>query len=551
MPLRCFNLILCLILLVSPCAFAQSETLFQNTETQEAPPTKPLPKSIKPNIVVILADDLGFSDLGCYGSQVETPNLDTLANNGLRYAQFYNTARCWPTRAALLTGYYPQQIGMDPPQKTLPQWTRMLPHYLKTAGYRSYHSGKWHVRAAEDVVAQGGFDRSYKISDQDRFFSPRSVSLDDKNQPPVENDGSFYATEAIGEYGIKFLSQHQEDHADKPFFLYLAFTSPHFPLHALQEDVQKYKETFRDGWDIHREKRLKFLKESGLLPNAELSALESETFPRWNLTAEKLIEVIGKGEVPTAVAWETLTDEQKEFQALKMAIHAAMIDRMDQAIGLVIKQLTAMNALDNTLILFCSDNGASAEQIIRGNLHDPKAIPGSAKSYLCLGPGWSTAANTPFRRHKSWVHEGGISTPLIVHWPKQIQSSGEIRQSLGHVIDIVPTILDVAGVPWNEKWNGTTAPSLAGKSLVPSFAKNVPIEREYLYFSHDGHHALRQGDWKVVSADDNTVDWTLYNIAEDRDESNNLTPLNREQMTKMQLLWNQINRDMRAQATQD
>jgi len=551
MLLRCSNLILMFTLLGSPCAFAQTEVPAEKPTKPATPVVQESPKPVKPNIVVILADDLGFSDLGCYGSQIETPNLDSLAKNGLRYAQFYNTARCWPTRAALLTGYYPQQIGMDPPQKSLPKWTRMLPHYLKTAGYRSYHSGKWHVRAAEDVVAQGGFDRSFKISDQDRFFSPRRISLDDKNQPPIENDGSFYATEAIGEYGVKFLSEHQEQHADKPFFMYLAFTSPHFPLHALQADVQKYKETFTDGWDAHRVKRLKFLKESGLLPSAELSALESETFPRWNLDSEKLREAIGPGEVSTAVAWETLTDEQKEFQAVKMSIHAAMIDRMDQVIGLVMNQLTAMNAVDNTLILFCSDNGASAEQIIRGDLHDPEAIPGSAESYLCLGPGWSTAANTPFRRHKSWVHEGGISTPFIVHWPKGIQSSGEIRQSVGHVIDLVPTVLDVAGVTWNDKWKNSTAPSLAGKSLVPSFSKDISIDREYLYFSHDGHHALRQGDWKVVSADDNSVDWKLYNLAEDRDESNNLTPLNREQMTKMQLHWNQINRDMRAQATQE
>lgn len=551
MPSRCSNLMLLFTLLGSPCAFAQTEVPAEKPTKPATPVVQESPKPGKPNIVVILADDLGFSDLGCYGSQIETPNLDSLAKNGLRYAQFYNTARCWPTRAALLTGYYPQQIGMDPPQKSLPKWTRMLPHYLKAAGYRSYHSGKWHVRAAEDVVAQGGFDRSYKISDQDRFFSPRSVALDDKNQPPVKNDGSFYATEAIGEYGVKFLSEHQEQHADKPFFMYLAFTSPHFPLHALQADVQKYKETFTDGWDAHRVQRLKFLKESGLLPNAELSPLESETFPRWNLDSEKLREAIGPGEVSTAVAWETLTDEQKEFQAVKMSIHAAMIDRMDQVIGLVMKQLTAMNAVDNTLILFCSDNGASAEQIIRGDLHDPEAIPGSAESYLCLGPGWSTAANTPFRRHKSWVHEGGISTPFIVHWPKGIQSSGEIRQSVGHVIDLVPTVLDVAGVTWNDKWKNSTAPSLAGKSLVPSFSKDISIDREYLYFSHDGHHALRQGDWKVVSADDNSVDWKLYNLAEDRDESNNLTPLNREQMTKMQLHWNQINRDMRAQATQE
>lgn len=535
MPLRYVLLSFVLIWTGSVCAFGQSDS-----STSKAPS--------KPNVVVILADDLGFSDLGCYGSQIQTPNLDSLANQGLRYAKFYNTARCWPTRAALMTGYYPQQVGMDPPQKALPKWTRMLPHYLKTAGYRSYHSGKWHIRAAEDVVAQGGFDRSFKISDQDRFFSPRRVALDDVNQPPVENDGSFYATEAIGEYGVKFLSEHSEQHSNHPFFLYLAFTSPHFPLHALQADVQKYKETFSAGWDVHRQQRLIYLKKSGLMPNAELSLREEGTKPRWNLEAAKLIEAIGPGEVSNALAWDSLTDEQKEFQALKMAIHAAMIDRMDQVIGRILTKLREMNALDNTLILFCSDNGASAEQIIRGDLHNPEAVPGSAESYLCLGPGWSTAANTPFRRHKSWVHEGGISTPLIVHWPNGFAAEGEIRQAVGHVIDIVPTVLDVAGVQWSPKWNETTAPPLAGKSLVPSFPTDKPIERDYLFFSHDGHHALRQGDWKVVSSDDNSVDWELYNLADDRDESNNLTPLQRERMSKMQLLWNQLNREMRAQA---
>jgi len=536
-----------LVFACSPCAGAQSNS--ENAPPDDQSARETASQSTKPNVVVILADDLGFSDLGCYGSQIRTPNLDSLAQRGLRYAQFYNTARCWPTRAALMTGYYPQQIGMDPPQKELPKWTRMLSHYLATAGYRSYHSGKWHIRAAENVVAQGGFDRSFKIIDQDRFFSPRRLSLDDQNLPPVKNDGSFYATEAIGEYGVKFLSEHREQHAEKPFFLYLAFTSPHFPLHALQEDVQKYKQTFTAGWDHHRRQRLALLKKSGILPNAELSSREPGTVPAWNLAAEKLREEIGPGEVPNAVPWETLTEEQKEFQALKMAIHAAMVDRMDQVIGRVLSQLREMDALENTLILFCSDNGASAEQIIRGDQHDPEAVPGSAESYLCLGPGWSTAANTPFRRHKSWVHEGGISTPLIVHWPNGFAAQGEIRrEAVGHVIDIVPTVLDVVGVDWKPEWNETTAPPLAGKSLVPSFATDVPIEREFLYFSHDGHHALRQGDWKVVSADDNSVDWALYNLAEDRDESNNLTPLHRERMTKMQLFWNQINRDMRAQA---
>lgn len=553
MPIRRSLSLISLLLIGISAALAhqvQPETPPPGAQTLPVPPVpaKPAPP---PNIVVILADDLGFSDLGCYGSQIHTPNLNSLAEGGLRYSQFYNTARCWPTRAALMTGYYPQQVGMDPPLKQLPAWTRLLPHYLKPQGYRSYHSGKWHIRAAEEVVAQGGFDRSYKISDQDRFFTPRRVSLDDKVLPPVEPDGSYYATEAIGQYGVEFLQEHQTKHKEQPFFLYLAFTSPHFPLHALQEDIQKYKDAFSDGWDAERQRRFASLKDQDLLSDStELSPREPETFPRWNLEAEKLIEAIGSGEVPKAIAWNELTKEQQEFQSLKMAIHAAMIDRMDQVIGRVLTQLKEMGAYENTLILFCSDNGASGEQIIRGDMHDPAALPGSAASYLCLGPGWSTAANTPFRRHKSWVHEGGISTPLIAHWPKGISARGEIRHTMGHVIDIVPTILDVTGTNWTDTWKETKAPPLSGKSLLTTFAGDVVIDRDYLYFSHDGHHALRQGDWKVVSPDQSSVEWELYNIAEDRDESNNLATQDRERMSKMQLLWNQINRELRAQANE-
>jgi len=549
MPIR-RNLTLFFLLLVGISAATAHQIQPQTAQPQtQTLPAQPAPaEDRKPNVVVILADDLGFSDLGCYGSRIQTPNLDKLADGGLRYSQFYNTARCWPTRGALMTGYYPQQIGMDPPQKQLPPWARLLPHYLKPRGYRSYHSGKWHIRAAQDVVAQGGFDRSYKISDQDRYFSPRQLSLDDKPLPPQEPDGSFYATEAIGQNAVKFLQEHNEKHNDQPFFLYLAFTAPHFPLQALQADIEKYKDTFSDGWDAVRERRFQALQERGLIAEStELSPREPGTIPRWNLEGQKLIESIGPGEAPRAIAWKDLTKEQQEFQALKMAIHAAMIDREDQVIGLVIKQLQEMKAYDNTLIFFCSDNGASAEQIIRGDMHDPEATPGSAASYLCLGPGWSTAANTPYRRHKSWVHEGGISTPLIVHWPQGISEPGKIRHTMGHVIDIVPTILDATGTKWTDTWNEVKAPPLAGKSLLPTFAGDVPIERDYLYFSHDGHHALREGDWKVVSPDESSVEWELYNLAEDRDESNNLAGEEQETLTRLQLKWSQINRDLRSQ----
>ena len=365
----------------------------------------------RPNIVIVIADDMGYSDAGCYGGEIETPNLDRLASDGVRFTTFYNTGRCWPTRAALMTGYYPQQIRMDPPKGRLPEWTRTLPHYLAPLGYRSYHSGKWHVRGAPLPVKDGGFDRSYLVSDQDRFFSPRRTSLDDEALPPVDVDAGYYATTAITDHAVEFLQRHHKAHAGEPFFLYLAYTAPHFPLHALQKDIDKYRDRYLEGWDVMREDRFKRLREGGFI-NTTLSEREPATKPAWNLPEAELQDKIGPGEAGHAVEWTSLTGEQKRFQATKMAIHAAMIDRVDQETGRVLGQIRDMGVYDNTLIFFLSDNGASAEQIIRGDMHDKTAPAGSAMSYLCLGPGFSTAANTPFRRHKSWVHEGGISTPL-------------------------------------------------------------------------------------------------------------------------------------------
>lgn len=493
----------------------------------------------RPNILLILADDMGFADAGCYGGEIQTPNLDRLAANGIRFTQFYNTARCWPTRSALLTGYYPQQIRMDPPRGRLPAWTRLAPHYLKPLGYRSYHSGKWHVNGAPLSLADGGFDHSYRLEDHDRHFYPTQVWLDDVRQPPVPKGSNYYTTAACADFMITCLREHAEKYADRPFFAYLAFTVPHFPLQAPAPDIARYRGVYNVGWDVIRQQRFDRQLRMGLV-NCALSEREPDEVPYWNLTERELREQIGVGEVARAIPWGDLTEEQRQFQAAKMAIHAAMIDRMDHEIGRVLDQVRAMGASENTLVLFASDNGASAEFLNRGDKHDPSAPLGSGASYLCLGPGWSTAANTPFRLHKSWVHEGGIATPLIVHWPAGIAEKGGLRHAVGHVIDIVPTLLEVAGAQPEPTWKGLEPPPFPGRSLVPTFAKDTALPREFLYFNHEHNHALRIGDWKLVSKRPNTNDYALYDLSRDRAESTNLAAAAPARVRAMARRWEEI-----------
>ncbi len=501
----------------------------------------------KPNFLVILADDMGFSDAGCYGSEIQTPNLDRLAANGLRFTQFYNTARCWPTRSALLTGYYPQQIRMDPPRGRLPQWARLLPHYLKPQGYRCLHSGKWHVPGAPKILADGGFDRSYVLDDHDRNFYPRKHSEDDQPLPPVATNSAYYTTTAFADHMIRCLKEHAAKHANAPFFAYLAFTVPHFPLHAPPEDIARYESRYLEGWDALREERWKKQIELGVVKCA-LSERAPNAVPHWNLKPEELERRIGPGEAARAAAWKDLSPAQQRFQARKMAIHAAMIDRMDREIGRVLEQVRAMGAFDNTVVFFASDNGASAEQILRGDLHDPAAPAGSGPTYLCLGPGWSTAANTPFRLHKSWVHEGGIATPLIVHWPRGIAARGELRHDPGHVIDFVPTLLDLAGVRWTPAWQGAQAPELPGRSLAPAFARDGSVKRGFLYFSHDNNRALRIGDWKLAAARPDTNAWSLYDLDKDRREMTDLAARFPERVVQMAGQWRELDALFRLQA---
>lgn len=485
----------------------------------------------KPNIVVILADDMGFSDAGCYGGEIDTPNIDRLASQGLRFTRMYSTARCGPSRNCLLSGYYAQQTAIDiMTPGNIPQWANLLPEYIKPLGYRSYHSGKWHIRTTPNQGA--GFDHSYTMLDELRFFTQNYHELDGKALPKPKPEEHYYSTTAIADYGLRFLREHSQQYAADPFFLYLAFHAPHFPLQAPAEDIAKYRDRFAEGWDTSRERRLARMHRMGLV-DCGLARLEPDVFPSWNIPEAELTKRLGPGEVGRAVPWSTLTAEQKKFQAAKMAIHAAMITHMDTQVGKVVNQLKAMNALENTLILVLSDNGASAEIMIRGDGHNPAAPMGSAQTHLCIGPGWATAANTPFRLHKSYVHEGGIASPLIAHWPSGITDRGGLRHNQCHFIDVLPTVLELAG---GKPDRPSDAPPLAGKSLVPSLAKNSPVSRDFLYFNHNNNRALHAGDWKIV-AKGAAGPWELYDMRTDRCERNNLAAAESTRLKSMAAIW--------------
>ena len=491
----------------------------------------------KPNIVIILVDDMGYSDPGCYGGEIQTPNIDNLAANGLRFTHFYNTSRCWPTRASLMTGYYAQAVRMDPPAEPSPEWAFTMPDYLKPMGYRCYHSGKWHINIKPHPVNDGGFDHSYFCTGQDNHFT-WNHNLDEKKLQAYDPDENKYSTTVFTDYALDFLKEHESSFKDNPFFLYLAYTAPHFPVQALQEDIDKYQEIYAAGWDKIRARRYDQMKKAGII-NTELSPRE----PGVNVTYEHhmldqvLLDSLGAGEVLFPVDWESLSEEQKDFQATKMAIHAAMVDRLDQEIGRLTDQLKSMDAFQNTIIFFLSDNGASAEIMIRGEGHDPEAPMGSSHSYLCLGPGYASAANTPFRRYKHWNHEGGVATPLIVHWPEGIHEKGVLRENSGHVVDLLPTVLQLAGSGFESTRNGTEVPSLHGKSLLPAFYRDNSVPHEFIFFSHQGNRALRMGKWKIVSAAIDDDRWFLYDLSTDRAEQNDLSEKYPERFEAMIKKW--------------
>ena len=488
----------------------------------------------RPNIVLILNDDMGYSDLGCYGGEVETPNLDRLAQNGVRFSQFYNTARCSPSRASLLTGLHPHQTGIGVltynmgPEGYAGNLNRRcvtIAEALKASGYRSYLSGKWHVagnltQPTDSWPMQRGFDEFYgTIIGAGSFYDPNTLTRGNDNIEHEARAPGFFYTDAISDNAVDMIRRHRKAHADKPFFQYVAYTAPHWPLHAHDEDIARYKGRFDKGWDKLREERLARLVQAGILKDG------------WPLSDRD----------PTQPAW--LDAKHKEWLLRCMEVYAAQIDRMDQGIGRILKALEDEGQLDDTLVIFLADNGACAEDIpddltvdeLVNRLmiakehtrsgepvqfgNDPAVMPGPENTYQSYGRAWANLSNSPFRLYKHWIHEGGISTPLIAHWPAGIAERGAVRHTPGYLPDIMATVLDVTGTPYPEAWQGHEVEPLEGTSLVPVLRQEQP-QRPPMFWEHEGNAAVRIGKWKLVRKFPDP--WELYDMEQDRTELNDI-----------------------------
>ena len=499
----------------------------------------------RPNIILILSDDMGYSDLGCFGGEVETPNLDELAQNGLRFTQFYNGARCCPTRASLISGCYPHQVGIGHMTNTPNNFTQHdleIPAYrgflnrnsvtiaevLKDAGYSTLMAGKWHLGISEQSKwpLQRGFEKFYGIiPGASNFFKPiypRGITY--MNDTISVTNEDYYITDAFTENAIKFIDASKKENTEKPFFLYLAYTAPHWPLNAPQEVVEKYKGKYMEGWTKLRETRFARMKEMGIIDK------------NWQLTKQDSRE------------WDSLSDEQKKEMDVRRAIYSAMVDQMDQNIGKLITYLKNENELDNTLIIFLNDNGACAEggELGGGPAHQLETKEGYFLSY---GGAWANASNTPYREYKHWVHEGGIGTPFIVHWPGVIpkDKKGQLISEYGFLPDIMATFIEAANTKYPEEYNGNKIIPASGKSLIPLFkGENKRIHTEPIFWEHEGNKAIRLGEYKLVSkwTPEVETDWELYNMETDRTEMNNLAeklPEKVAEMNKMYIEWSQKN----------
>ncbi len=474
-----------------------------------------------PNFLIIVADDLGYSDLGCYGSTIETPNLDALAGGGIRLTQFYNTGRCCPSRAAILTGQYPhrvglghmtQDIGLPGYRGSVSAEAQTLAQALAPAGYRSFIAGKWHLGTKDPT--QHGFEEFYgTLVSAKRFFDPdHLLRLPEGRKARDYADGEFYATDAITDHALDFLNLARET-PGHPWLLYLAHPAPHFPLHAPPAEIEKYADRFQHGWDEEREQRLTRMKKLGIVSE------ETELPPRspwWNY---------GETETDTNPAWASLPENRRADLARRMAIYAAMIDRMDQQIGRVIDDLKANDEFENTLIVFLSDNGACAEwdphgfDIVSSNqniLHEDDALQtmGGPGTFHSAGSGWANASNSPWRMYKHYNHEGGINSPCIVHWPAKLADrAGSIDHQPAHIIDLMPTLLAAAQADY------TGSLPLPGRDLITQLRQSSAAERP-LFFEHEGNRAIRKGQWKLVALKDQP--WELYDCSATRTELNDL-----------------------------
>jgi len=491
----------------------------------------------RPNIIVILVDDMGFSDIGCYGAEIQTPNLDELGTNGLRFAQMYNCARCCPTRASLLTGLYPHQagvghmtgnLGVREYQGYLRDDCVTIAEALRANGYRTLMSGKWHIGGGyqanqpetwrpgapdHPIPVQRGFDEHYgMLGGGGSYFNPPYMARNDCIVEPEGDD--YYLTDAISDAAVEMIEGALK--GENPFFLYVGYTAPHWPLHALPEDIAKYEGKYRGGgWDALRTARHEELKGLGILDS------------KWDISPRD----------EKAPAWPEV--EERDWEDLRMAVYAAQVDRMDQGVGKIMAKLRELGQEDNTLAMFLSDNGGCAEFLaeetgrperFRYDLptrdgrpmrigNTPKIAPGPADTFQSYDLPWANASNTPFRLYKHWVHEGGVATPLIVSWPAAVPRSAIIHEPC-HVIDIMATCLEAAGVGYPDEYQGQEITPMEGESLVPAIRGLSWTRERPIYFEHEGNRAVRDGIWKLVSR--HPGDWELYNMENDRTETNDL-----------------------------
>lgn len=486
----------------------------------------------KTDIVVILADDLGFSDLGCYGSEIHTPNLDSLAYGGVRFSNFYNNAKCSPSRAALLTGMYPHKAGIGrvvsllgkplkngPYQGYLSDSTKTIAEWLKTAGYTTAMSGKWHIgERRQHWPKKRGFDRYFGlisgassyyevIKDQPRT---RQMVLEDSLWSPPSD---FYMTDAITDYAVDFIKD--QDQAD-PYFIYLAYTAPHWPLHAPREDIEKYKGMYRGGWDSLRTSRLQGLIHEKILTGDQQLSPRLSSIPPWDSV------------------------EDKTFWTDRMEVHAAMIDRMDQGIGKIMQAIKARGNFENTLVVFLSDNGGSAENITGRGLNDPTVPVGDKGSYVAYREPWALASSTPWQRYKLWLNEGGISTPMVAHWPSYIKNKGDVLHYPAQLMDILPTLLDIEGITPTGTPGRWKSPD--GVSLLPVFTGEMKERDSPIFWEYNHQKVVRANNWKILAYKDQP--WRLFDLARDRIESRDLSGSHPELVDSLASLYTQWARSM-------
>lgn len=488
----------------------------------------------KPNIVLIMTDDMGYSDIGCYGGEIETPNLDMLAKNGVHFSQFYNTSRCSPTRSSLISGLYSHQAGMglltndqgehNPGYRgRLMERCVTIAEVLRPQGYLSIATGKWHMGhdKKEWWPLGRGFDRFYGCPQGGGFFfrpsswGGRTVVrgdevIYDKERDPAEG---WYTTDAWTDEGLKYVEEAVAE--KKPFFWYLAHNAPHFPLQAKPEDIAKYRGKYKAGWDVIREQRYERLVKLGLIDKNHKLAPRHKSVP----------------------AWDSLSEEEKDTQDERMAIYAAMVDCVDQNVGKIIDSLKRLGVYDNTLIIFLSDNGGQAEPRRPLGFNLGKGAPGTVESKTRYGTCWANVSSAPFRKFKNMIHEGGIATPLIAHWPKGISASirGSIIKQTAHVIDIMPTLVELSGAQYPDKHKGHEIIPMEGVSLKPLFDGGTIERSDAIYFEHTGKKGVRDGKWKLVSA--YGLKWELYDMENDRTELNDLASKMPEKKAELAKMW--------------